>query len=471
MRLLHRLVLAVLLVPLLVRAARAEQPLRLEGVLASVERHFPLIEAARRDQQAAEAELLSARGAFDPTVRTRLDGAPLGGYRNGRFDLLLDVPTPLWGTSLFTGYRVSFGKFADYDGKLETNQYGELRAGFAIPLLRNGATDRRRAGIARAELGVPVASTGIKQALLEAERAGSFRYWEWVAAGQRLRVAKLLLKLAEERDVATADRVRRGELARIERIDNQRAVLGRRGAVVTAERALQAAAIELSIYLRDERGEPILPDASRLPEQLPGPQPPAPEPGSGAAARGADEASVALRNRPELERLRLVRAQLRIERDLARNQLLPAIDLLALVSQDFGPGSALRAPTVIEGGVSIDLPTLNRTARGRLRAAEAALARLDAQERFTRDRIRAELTDVLSAIAAARERVRVAREEVLLSREVEEAERTRFALGDSNLIFVNLREQATVEASLREIDALLDYHRALAAYRAVLAAG
>lgn len=465
MRLRERVLLASLLCVLSLRTARAEEPLRLEGVLSSIDRHFPLVEAARRDQQAAEAELLSARGAFDPTVRTRLDGAPLGGYQNGRFDLLFDAPTPLWGTNLFAGYRVSFGKFAVYDGKFETNQYGELRAGLSIPLVRNGATDRRRAGIARAELGVPVSATGIKQARIDAMRTGSFRYWEWVAAGQRLNVAKFLLKLAETRDTATEDRVRRGDLARIDRIDNQRAVLGRRGAVVTAERALQAAAIELSIYLRDERGDPRLPDASQLPAELPGPESSMPETGSG----DADPASVALKNRPELERLRLLREQQRIERDLARNQMLPAIDLLAIASQDFGPGNPILAPTVLEGGVSIELPTLNRTARGRRQAAEAALARLDAQARFTRDRIRAELADVLSALATARDRVRIAREEVALSREVEEAERTRFTLGDSNLIFVNLREQATAEAALREIDARLDYHRARAAYRAVLA--
>lgn len=469
MRLLDRALLAFLLIVLSPRAARAEEPLHLESVLASIDRHFPLIEAARRDQQVAEAELLSARGAFDPTVRTRMDGAPLGGYRNGRFDLLFDAPTPLWGTNLFAGYRVAFGKFADYDGKLETNQFGELRAGLSISLLRNGPTDRRRAGIARAELGVPVSATGIKQARIEAARTGSFRYWEWVAAGQRLNVAKLLLKLAEARDAATEARVRRGELARIDRIDNQRAVLGRRGGVVAAERALQAAAIELSIYLRDERGDPLLPDPSQLPAELPGPESSPPEQGSGPVERDSDQVSVALKNRPELERLRLQREQQRIERDLARNQMLPAIDLLAVASQDFGPGDPFRAPTVIEGGVSIEIPTLNRTARGRRQAAEALLARLDVQARFARDRIRAELADVLSAIATARDRVRIAHEEVELSREVEEAERTRFSLGDSNLIFVNLREQATAEASLREIDARLDYHRARAAYRAVLA--
>lgn len=448
--------------------ALAEVPLNLETVLESVERHFPLIEAARRDQQGAEAELVGARGAFDPAVRVRADGAPLGYYQNGRIDLLVEAPTPLWGTTVFGGYRVAFGKLAEYDGKLDTNQYGEVRAGVAIPLLRNGATDRRRAGIERAELAVPLTEAALKQARIEAVRTATFRYWEWVAAGERLRIMQALLELAQTRDQAMHERVRRGDLARVDRIDNQRTVLSRQGAVVAATRALQASTIELSIYLRDERGLPLRAAASRLPARLPRPEGPKDEQDP---SRVASDTAAALKNRPELERLRLQREQLRVERDLARNQLLPSLDLVALVSQDFGPGSPTRQPTVVEGALSMDLPTLNRVARGRRQAAEAGMARVDALWRLLADRIAAEISDSLSALAAARQRAEILREEVRISREVEEAERTRFSLGDSSIFFVNLREQATAEAALREIDALLDYRRAQAAYSAARAAG
>ncbi|MFO0577574.1 MAG: TolC family protein [Polyangia bacterium] len=444
----------------------AAEPMRLAEVLASVERHYPLLDAARRDQQGADAELLASRGAFDPVLRARVDGAPLGYYQNGRADLLIDMPTPLWGTSVFVGHRVSFGKFADYDGKLETNQYGELRAGLAIPLLRNGLTDRRRAQIERAELGVPLSVAATKQAKIEAARAASVRYFEWVAAGQRLRVLRALFELADKRDHAMGERVRQGDLARVDRVDNRRTVLGRQGAVIQAQRALQAATIELSMFLRDERGLPVLPDESRLPPSLP---PPHDVPSAEDMAQRARDTTQALRDRPELERLRLLREQLRVERDLARNQALPSLDVLALVSQDFGPGSPTRAPTVIEGGVSMEIPTLNRAARGRRQAAEAGMARLSAQERLTADRIAAEVNDALWALSASRQRLQVAQEELRLAAEVEEAERTRFTLGDSNILFVNLREQATAEAALREIDALLDNHRAHAAYRAAIA--
>jgi len=445
--------------------AESGGPLRLADVLQSIERFYPLIEAAQRDVQIAEAELQTARGSFDPVARARADGAALGYYQGGRADMLVEAPTPWWGTTFFGGYRVSFGKFADYDGKLETNQYGELRAGVQVPMWRNGPIDRRRANISRAELGRSVATAGLTQQRIDSLRLGGLRYWDWLAAGQRFRTAQALLQLATTRDDQMAIRVGRGELPPIERTDNRRALLQRKGLTVLAERALQQAAIELSLYLRASDGAPLLVDMGRLPSAIPRP------PASGieqSVARIERDIDWAMQRRPDVERLRLQREQQRVERDWAKNQMAPAIDAQVAVSQDFGPGQASREPTVLEGSLVIDIPTLNRAARGRFAAAQAAMQRIDAQLRLQRDRVGTEIRDMLSALAAAAERVRVASEELQTSREVEAAERERFALGDSTLFVVNLREQATFEAALREIDALADFQRALTTYRAVL---
>jgi outer membrane protein TolC len=439
--------------------------LTLADVIQSIERFFPLIEAAQRDVQIAEAELQTARGAFDPIARARVDGAPLSYYQGGRADLSVETPTPWWGTTFFGGYRVSFGKFADYDGKLETNQYGELRAGLQVPMWRNGPIDRRRANISRAELGRSVATTGLTQQRIDSLRLGGLRYWDWLAAGQRYRTAQSLLELATTRDDQMAIRVQRGELPAIERTDNRRALLQRKGLTVLAERSMQQAAIELSLYLRGSDGTPLLVDLGRLPATIPRPPSAGIDQSEGRIERDTEWA---LQRRPDVERLRLQREQQRVERDWAKNQMAPAIDAQVAVSQDFGSGQVSREPTVLEGSLVIDIPTLNRAARGRFAAAQAAMQRIDAQLRLQRDRVGTEIRDMLSALAAAAERVRVASEELQTSREVEAAERERFALGDSTLFVVNLREQATFEAALREIDALADFQRALTTYRAVL---
>ena len=120
------------------RKATQGQSLQLSEAIESVRRSHQLIIAALADKRAAEGELQAARGGFDPVLKTRGDITPIGAYPNGRFEIGVEQPTPLWGAQLFAGYRVSVGDFPDYDGKLVTNQYGEARAGLMVPLLRNG---------------------------------------------------------------------------------------------------------------------------------------------------------------------------------------------------------------------------------------------------------------------------------------------------------------------------------------------
>jgi outer membrane protein TolC len=58
-----------------------------------------------------------------------------------------------------------------------------------------------------------------------------------------------------------------------------------------------------------------------------------------------------------------------------------------------------------------------------------------------RDRIGAEVRDIHSALRAAIARIDIAVSETELARTLEQGERDRFEHGDSNILFVNLREQ------------------------------
>lgn len=155
-----------------------------------------------------------------------------------------------------------------------------------------------------------------------------------------------------------------------------------------------------------------------------------------------------------------------MEHRLARNQRAPSVDVSVAAAKDFGEGSPKKGKPELEVGLLLDIPIFNRAATGRARQVEAGLARLEAQLRLQKDRARVEVRDALSALEASGERVAVARRELTLAREVERSGRTRFELGESTLLFVNLREQIAAEAAVREVDALTDYHKAVASLRA-----
>jgi len=436
--------------------------LGLEELVRTVELRFPSILAAAQSRAAAEADKLSAEGGFDPAWRTSAAVVPLGGYPSQRLDTFVEQPLPWWGSSVFAGYRIGRGDYPVYDGKLQTNAFGEVRAGARINLWRDGPIDRRRANIQSAELGVEAAAQSAARERIEATRVASFRYWDWVAAGRKLAITRAWLDLAIARDAGLARRVEVGDVPAFERQENQRAILQRRAQAVSAQRAIEKAAIELSLFLRAEDGSPIQPDASRLPSSMPEPAP------LDVARVRADERA-AIERRPELRRLDAQKEQAAVERRLAENQKRPAVDVVIVGSQDLGAGDPKRGKPVLEAAVVVDIPLANRVATGKERAAAAKIARIEAETRLQRDRIVADVRDAASALAAAEERASVARAELDVARKLADQEWKRFELGEGTLLLVNLREQAGLDAELRQIDAVADWQKALAAYRAATA--
>ena len=438
-------------------------PLELPEVLASAERAFPLLKAAELERVIAGADLRSAEGGFDVAWKTRGTITPVGYYDSTRAETVLEVPTAVWGTSVFGGWRIGRGSFPVYEGKQETLDYGELRAGINVPLWRNGPVDRRRANIGKAELALEVASLTVAQQRIEVMRAASTRYWAWLAAGRRVAIAKALLKIVTERDAGLTFRVERGDLPAYERDDNRRAIEQRTAQLAVAERGLEQAAIELSLFSRDAAGRPRLPAAPRLPSELPGP------PAAPPARAVGEDLTTALLRRPDARRLDVQLKQTRIELDWAKNQLALGADLQLAGSQDLGPARASRpdlSKPVFEATLLLDVPLQTRTARGRVDAATATARRLEQQRSFAEDRIAADVRDAHSALRVSQLRIESTRREVALARQLEDGERTRFDQGDSHLLIVNLREQQTAEAELREVDALFDYQRAVVDLRA-----
>lgn len=448
------------LLTLLLSAApdgEARATLALAEVLESIEDHHALLRAARLDATAAEAEALAASGAFDPLIKAKGHSALFGEYTWGRLETAVEQPTPFWGANLFAGWRVGAGYVPPYYGNYDTNALGELRAGVEVPLWRDREIDKGRGELAKARLSEEAAALGVLQQALDLQRAAAHQYWNWVVAGERLRVAESLLRLAKERDRALTRRVKAGDLAAFEAQDNERAMLQREGQKIAAAQLLQQAAVALSIFLRDEEGRPRVPSPSLLPASLP----------SISAPEQASELELdeALARRPDVARLELTRQARALDLRLAENAALPLIDVSAAAAKDLGPGPEDRARPELQLGLLLEVPTLNRAAKGRARAAEAAMSKASALADFQRDRAAVELRDAHVALENAWQRARLAAEELRLARALEQAEVKRFTLGDSNLLFVNLREQAAAEAAVRMADAVGEYEKARASLR------
>lgn len=464
-----RLVVMVMAAALSLKGSYRPQPgtpkpvLTLEDVLESVGRSYPPLLAAMEELGIADGDVLTAAGKFDFSLKARMDSDRLGYYANERFDVGFEQPLAATGSSLYGGWSVSRGTYPSYEGKLDTNSGGQFRTGWRQPLLRDRAIDSRRGELRKAELGRKVAKLSVDQQKLVIVQTATRRYWEWVAAGQRQQVAKALLETATTRDQILREAVKLGQLAAIEVVENERAILQRRSQLVEAERGFTLTAIDLSLLYRDGNGNPVIVGAERLPPGFPAIETP-------AERKVEEDIERALALRPEVARLSVQRDQTKVDADVARNQRLPGVDLLLGYTRESGEGVVKRGPNELSASLVFDLPFQRRAAAGRQQVAEGKMKQIDHRERFARDQVIAEVKDALSAVEAARRRAFLSREELGVARKLEDAERTRFDLGDSTLFLLNLREQATFDAATREVGAQADYFRAYAQYELAVAA-
>lgn len=454
-------ILILIALPGLAAAADA-RPLALNEVVDAALRAFPGLLASEQRKQAAEGELQTATGGFDTVLKSQNRWSVAGLYENRNYDVVVEQPTALWGTTFFGGWRRGTGDYPIYEGKSQTADDGEARLGVNIPLWRNRDIDRRRASLQQAELGQLIAGHEYDQTLLEVRRQASHRYWDWLLAGRRLHTAEHLLHIAEQRNDGILQRVAAGDIPQFEALDNQRAIIERRERRVAAQRLLEQSAIQLSLYWRDADGLPQLPTAELLPNAFPEHEP--------AIEASMDQAlATAHAQRPELKRLQLQSQQSETELALQENQRNPALDLQVIGSQDLGYSKNKINRDELYLGLNVDIPLQQRVAGGRAQTASANLQRLKWERTGTEDRIKAEVQDVFSALNAARQRLALSQQQQRAAEQLEDGERTRFDLGESTLLFVNLREIASGDASLQAAEAANSLFKAHADFQATLA--
>jgi outer membrane protein TolC len=441
---------------------RSASVLQLDDVIGATLDYHPALNAEKQERVGADAELLSAEGAFDPSIKGEALSYVTGGYSGNYGSAYVEQPLKFYGSKIVGGYRIGDGSFPIYDNWYETNSGGETGIGVEVPLLRDGPIDRRRANINKAESGQVLADSLVEQRRIELARAAALTYWDWTAARNKIRVYRTLLKVAEERDRQISERVKKGDLPDFDRVDNQRAVLQRQAQLLSAERGVKSAEYALSLFYRDGTARPK--DISKFEalEKIPLPL-------FAPSHISSDPIAEATEARPEFKNIKALHEQNKVELSLARNQVLPRLDLRVFSYNDYGTGNPQLEEPEVKAGLRVEIPLATRTQRGKIGYYESRQKKLEFTETFLRERIRTDVQDALNALEIAKNRFEVVAQEVKAADDLAKGEAKRFEMGDSNLIFVNLREQNAADAKVREIEALQDYQKAFVAFEATLA--
>ena len=414
----------------------------------------------------AAAKRLEKQGAFDPAIVMDDDTQRYNSYPTrgeAKFESLNDVSV-----GMLTRYGAKFSASSNYHyGDVKspasgTGAAGSHFLGLNVPLLRNARINEKAAAERKALIGEPLADAEYTQYRIVLLLKASNTYWDWVAARLRAGVNEQLTRLASSRAEQVLARAKAGDLPLIDAVEANQEVQRRQELMLKSQREFQKASFSMANYLWPN-GKPtpntgvMIPLANQVPDQIPTPQP--------LNDEAVQLAKVtALKKRPELSQLALLRDVTDVDLELARNQLLPVLDLYAGPGIDTGENSI---GPLFKAGVTLVVPLRNRTARGQVDQARLKLQKLDLDQRALVQQILLEVEDTASELNMTQQRYEAARQSYLLAQQLETGEQSRFALGDSTLFLVNQRERATAEALIKCIEVQTEAQQALARLRAV----
>jgi outer membrane protein TolC len=437
-------------------------PLTIGEVLARIELTHPLLQAMGAERSKARAKILKALGAWEPQIKNYTQ---VERYNTWNLTTAFDIPSQHttgyadstvqvghpWGFTVEGGLRSGFGDRGSFRIGFPPDVLGaypqqHFYYGGSVHLLRGLMVNEENAQFQQAELAGPQAEIKVAQKRQDLYLAGAVQYWDWQVAVKQAEIVKRALGVAEERLVQVEGLAKGGKVAPLDVVEANQEVQRRREAAIAAQRKVEYEQYKLSLFLW-ENGEPVTP----RPEWAPEFQGETPLPTNDEVAAYKMEAK---ETRPEVRDLYIEAKINNIDIKLAKNHLLPKLDL------EGGPTKGVADWVVGLGyrvGLHTEIPLFQREARGKVMAAEVSQQQLALKQLYTEQQVSFDVDNWLSAIVRARDRVTAATEALRLAKTLEEGERTRFNMGATTVLFVNLRERNVVEQAYQLYRAQADY--------------
>lgn len=430
--------------------------LTLDEVLRTSYQHAPQIQAEMAKLEAERGRIQQRQGAFDWEMNNALSGRTGGSNDGGYFDSQVTRRLQDSNTRLYGGYRVSDGTLPIYENYYDTTGGGEFNAGVVFALLRDRIIDEERFLFNDAVLAAKQQESDTLLATLRTQYEAIVAYLDWLAAAKRLTVMESLLLLAEDRQQGLDTQHDYGDVAKIYLTENQQYLLQRRAAVTDAERQLKNAAARLSLYYRDEKGQPLLPMTNQAPEAFP------------ALTAGKIDTL------QEIERVRAIRPeQIRVDLGIARerkalqlqeNAMLPKLDITLEGVQNMGDARLKETGPEGRALITLSIPLQQNEGLGGARRSRAVLRQLEQEKKLLNERIAAEIQLLANDIEAASAASDFALQEVEAATTMREAERQRFDYGAADFFVLNMREEKEADAKAKLINEQLALHKAMAGY-------
>lgn len=413
--------------------------------------NHPIAQQAENTLSMAQAQRMAALGAFDP----KLEGNHSNKYFQGKEYYNNTLGALSWPTrspfAFKSGYELNRGDYLDPSSS--TPNDGLYFAGVSLPVLQGLITDERRTQFRIAETMVRMSEAERRSMLNQLLYDASTFYAWWWSSVQRRIVSDELKQMASDRHNFIRQRALFGDRPLIDTLESFIQLNLRNQQQLEAQTQERKARYMLNSYLwkRDSEGQSIMPDAlsdsafvdstlvsweklmSRLPD--------------------VNAVAQVLKDNPQLLMYDAKLDQIEYEIRWKKEKLKPKLNVdYQLLSTEMGVGDAGFSTNAYKWGLSFSFPLFLREARGDLEAARIKLNQSQLDRDMKANDLQWKARTALENFPLVLEQYQTAVNNVANYKRLMEAERIRFATGESSVFLVNQREVSYAEAANKRIE-------------------
>jgi len=424
-----------------------------------IQAHHPLVRQANLLTAAAEANLLSARGSFDPKLTSEVSQKSFDG-KNYYTLTESGFKIPTW-----YGLEVK-GLFHTASG-INTNPENTLPAagqavlGVKATLGQGLFIDERRATLQKARLLKNANEAARLNAINDVLLDAATTYWDWAKAYGEWQAIGQALQVSQQRLEGIVQGYLQGDRPAIDTLEAFLQVQNWTYERNEAWLNYRNAGARLSNFLWYEADTPLeivesvrppLPDTMAHRPPLPGME---------------DFVQVAQTQHPQLQTYQFKLAQLNIDRRLALEGLKPKLDLEYNLLGDglrFGAGNDGNGLENLllqnfKWGLSFSFPLFLRKERGKLELTRLYIADTDLAVQQKRLEIVNKVREAYRQWENTQQQIALYESIAANYQRLLEAENERFRLGESSIFLINAREQKLIEAQLKLVSLRADFQK------------
>ncbi len=411
--------------------------------LGYVKKYHPLAKKANLKINVAQANLMMARGGFDPKIEADFDKKQFKDKEYySVFNSSFKIPT-WYGIEVKAGFDNSEGMFVNPENSLP-NQ-GLTSLGITIPIGQGLLINQRMADLRKAKIQIQLSQAEQKLQAIEVLYNASLAYFNWKRNHNEVVLYSNYLKNAQLRYTGILSLIKNGDKPAIDSVEAGIVVKTRKWNLEDSKLKLAKSKLDLSNYLWLDNNIPLELQDELLPENKL-------EQTISETLKINDLLieNQSIENHPKINALENKLAILEVDRKLKANSLLPKIDLgyHYLSEPNYWSETNFNNYKV---GLNFSYPLFLRKERGSLQVAKLKIQDI----KFTLDFERAQLKNKINAQQTEIKSILKQRE--LISNLVQDntqmlrSEERLFSLGESSIFFINTRENNLVSIQLTEI--------------------